>query len=53
MTVLNETIPYNKKTGALRFPVFKLDRTTVEDKPVEECLLGNDIKAARTQEEDE
>lgn len=41
------------KTGALRYPVFNLDRTLIGDKTIKECLMSDAIKAARSQEEDE
>lgn len=35
------------KTGALRFPVFDADRTTIGDKTIEECLLSDASRQAR------
>lgn len=34
-------------TGSLRFPVFSRDRTSAEDKSVEECLMSDNIRQAR------
>ena len=41
------------KTGSLRFPVFNADRTLTEDKSIEECVMSDAIKQARTQENEE
>lgn len=35
-------------TGSLRFPVFKSDRTSNNDKLIEECLMSDAIKKARS-----
>jgi len=40
-------------TGKLRFPVFIRDRTSENDKDISECLMSDEIKAARETEEDE
>jgi len=37
-------------TGSLRYPVFDADRTMIGDKDVGECLLSEEIKAARDME---
>lgn len=40
-------------TGALRFPVFGADRTEQGDKRIDECLMSDKIKNARTGENNE
>ncbi len=42
------------KTGALQFPVFSgIDRTTNGDKEMSECLMSDDIRAAREIEDED
>lgn len=40
-------------TGALRYPVFSVDRTLNNDKDIHECLIGEIIKLAREEESEE
>ena len=40
-------------TGALRYPVFNADRTLEGDKKISECLIGEIIKLAREEGEEE
>ena len=39
-------------SGKLRFPVYLRDRTAIGDKTVEECLMSEEIIAARQEEEE-
>lgn len=40
-------------TGSLRYPVFNADRTLIGDKSVEECLMSDEIKLAREEENED
>jgi len=41
------------ETGSLRYPVFNADRTLTKDKSIEECLMSDEIKLAREQENED